>query len=50
MKADSRDKDCFPEPPTPTNKALPRGASSIRFILQKLLNKIEILAAICLVI
>lgn len=29
MCAASLESDCFPDPPTPTNKALPLGASSI---------------------
>lgn len=34
MKAASLDRDCLPEPPTPTSKALPLGLSKIRFILK----------------
>jgi hypothetical protein len=34
MKAESLDKDCFPEPPTPTNRALPVGNSRILTILE----------------
>lgn len=33
MKADSLDRDCFPDPPTPTNKACPEGGSTILQIL-----------------
>jgi hypothetical protein len=33
MKAASLANDCFPDPPTPTNSALPRGDSRMRLIL-----------------
>lgn len=34
MKAANLDKDYFPEPPTPINKAFPTGKSRILAILQ----------------
>lgn len=34
IKDESRDRDCLPDPPTPTNSALPRGASRMRLILK----------------
>ena len=38
IKAAKRDKLCLPEPPTPTNKAYPRGLSKIRLIRQLQIN------------
>lgn len=35
MNAAKRARDCFPLPPTPTNRALPRGDSKMRLILER---------------
>ena len=34
MKADNLERDYFPDPPTPTNKACPEGGNTILQILQ----------------
>ena len=34
MKLARRDRDCFPLPPTPTTRALPRGLSMMRVMRQ----------------
>lgn len=41
MNDANRDRDCLPDPPTPTSKALPLGLSKIREILEKILKSLK---------